>query len=129
MKKEKIYHLDEPDILFVYCKLKQRENAPISTIITKEPNKTMRIVPVYTGDKFDKFVYDFVEKYNFNPEDLFFRFTNAVLIDDDQTVYTIVSKDQAVSFSVDLDALTGFSLITRGEFFEWAEPLNDGLAH
>ena len=116
MEKKKIfnYTMDKNlDICFVKCNLPQENGAPFATIITNEPDKLLRIIPVYSEEKFDAFIKNFIITYRISAEKLFNCMVTTIKLEDTDTEYRIICKDQSVSFFVEFDPLKGIASTTR----------------
>lgn len=111
----------EPDIAFVKCTLKQPDGAPTIIVLTKEPNKTLRVIPFYDESKFNEFVLKFMAEYKFSRAKLMERMLNTIFIDDEHKEYRIICGDKSVSFTVDYDALRGESVVTRSDFNDYPQ--------
>lgn len=71
------------DITFVKCAYKQEDGAPIITVVAKELDKFLRIIPFYDETSFKKYIQRFVDQYDFSAKEIYGRMLDVVVIDNE----------------------------------------------
>lgn len=114
------------DITFVRCAYKQEDGAPIITVVAKEPDKFLRIIPFYDETSFKKYIQKFVDQYDFSAKEIYGRMLDIVVIDNENTEYKIICGDKSVSFTAEYDVIRGSAIVTRTDFENYP-PIEDEM--